>query len=95
MTGYFGFRFNNLNQITQGFNVYRHGQLIYRHHHELYMGLGKTVRADHNSLVGELDLDINVNTVKSFLEDGEEKMLYMKHSKMSLINIPQQLKKCQ
>ena len=73
MTGYFGFRFNNLNQITQGFNVYRHGQLIYRHHHELYMGLGKTVRADHNSLVGELDLDINVNTVKSFLEDGEEK----------------------
>ena len=37
------------------------------------MGLGKTVRADHNSLVGELDLDINVNTVKSFLEDGEEK----------------------
>ena len=73
VTGYFGFRFNNLNQITQGFNVYRHGQLIYRHHHELYMGLGKTVRADHNSLVGELDLDINVNTVKSFLEDGEEK----------------------
>ena len=71
--GYFGFRFNNLNQITQGFNVYRHGQLIYRHHHELYMGLGKTVRADHNSLVGELDLDINVSTVKSFLEDGEEK----------------------
>ncbi len=69
-TGYFGFRFKNTSMVTQGINIYRNGQLIERYNHSLYMGTAEK-HNDHNSLVGELNVDVAVNTVKTALEDTE------------------------
>ena len=68
--GYFGFRFKNTSMVTQGINIYRNGQLIERYNHSLYMGTADK-HNDHNSLVGELNVDVAVNTVKTSLEDTE------------------------
>lgn len=79
--GYFGFRFKNTSMVTQGINIYRNGQLIERFNHSLYMG-GADKHNDHNSLVGELNVDVAVNTVKTSLEDTEaEKALKEKFYK--------------
>jgi len=68
--GFFGFRFKNASMVTQGINIYRNGQLIERYNHSLYMGKADK-HNDHNSLVGELNVNVAVNTVKTTLEDSE------------------------
>ena len=52
--------------VTQGINIYRNGQLIERYNHSLYMGTADK-HNDHNSLVGELNVDVAVNTVKTLI----------------------------
>ena len=53
----------------QGLNVYRRGQLIERYNKSLYMD--GAVHNSHNVLVGEINIEINVNTVKNAIEDSD------------------------
>ena len=71
--GYFGFRTKkdpNYTMATQGLNVYRRGQLIERHNKSYFMD-GAAPHNSHNSLVGEINIEINVNTVKNAVEDTD------------------------
>ena len=71
--GYFGFRTkkdSNYTMTTQGLNVYRIGQLIERHNKSYFMD-GAAPHNSHNSLVGEINIEINVNTVKNAVEDTD------------------------
>ena len=54
----------------QGLNVYRRGQLIERFSKSYYMD-GAAPHNDHNNLVGEINIEINVNTVKNAIEDSD------------------------
>ena len=70
--GFFGFKTDKkLNSITkQGLNIYRRGQLIERYNKSLYMD-GGGPHNSHNVLVGEINIEINVNTVKNAIEDSD------------------------
>ena len=54
----------------QGLNVYRRGQLIERYNKSLYMD-GAAPHNSHNVLVSEINIEINVNTVKNAIEDSD------------------------
>ena len=70
--GFFGFKTDKkLNSMAkQGLNVYRRGQLIERYNKSLYMD-GAAPHNSHNVLVGEINIEINVNTVKNAIEDSD------------------------
>ena len=70
--GYFGFRTDStkVKMATQGLNIYRHGQLIERYSHSFYMG-GSARHNSRNTLVGEIEIGINVNTIKNAIEDTD------------------------
>lgn len=55
---------------TQGLNVYRRGQLIERHNYAYYKD-GAPRHNYQNALVGEINVEINVNTVKNAVEDTD------------------------
>lgn len=72
VTGFFGFKTDKKQNTMakQGLNVYRRGQLIERFSKSYYMD-GAAPHNDHNSLVGEINIEINVNTVKNAIEDSD------------------------
>jgi hypothetical protein len=72
--GFFGFRTKkgpNYGMPTQGLNVYRRGQLIERHNKSYFMDGSTQGHNSRNSLVGEINIEINVNTVKNAVEDTD------------------------
>ncbi len=73
VTGFVGLRTNkSLNNMpTQGIHLYRRGQLVEPYTHELYKKGDK--HNAQNSLVGELDIELDASVTKSkFDKDSEE-----------------------
>ena len=77
--GFFGFKTDKKQNTMakQGLNVYRRGQLIERFSKSYYMD-GAAPHNDHNSLVGEINIEINVNTVKNAIEDSDSNEAMLK-----------------